>query len=127
MNLESLAQRCVSVPLRGLSSWKAIAQSEEQLRQQNQRCVSVPLRGLSSWKAFHLTSVCLSTARFSPLAGIKFVESAWLKTGSTDYRVSVPLRGLSSWKVRRLKLIRREDSTEAFRKSLFYPHFSHAY
>ncbi len=74
-----------------------------------------------------LSLIACSHPGFSPLAGIRFVESLGVCLKSQDRCVSVPLRGLGSWKVRRLKLIQREDSTEAFRKSLFHPHFSHAY
>jgi hypothetical protein len=37
--------------------------------------VSVPLRGLSSWKVNGLQVSIAFVVRFSPLAGIKFVES----------------------------------------------------
>ncbi len=60
--------------------------------------VSVPLRGLGSWKASE-HRCCTNALSFSPLAGIRFVESSSFFQSSSGYRsVSVPLRGLGSWK-----------------------------
>ncbi len=87
--------------------------------------VSVPLRGLGRWKAsssfFHWTTAILSFSPlagirsveskdypdlvdkykrcFSPLAGIRSVESAGACVGGGLIAVSVPLRGLGRWKV----------------------------
>jgi hypothetical protein len=62
----------VSVPLRGLSSWKGKLPQDGAL---SVVCdVSVPLRGLSSWKAQSSRLVLIQEGSFSPLAGIKFVE-----------------------------------------------------
>ena len=139
----------VSVPLRGLGSWKGLSV----VQPGTVIVVSVPLRGLGSWKVHGSLTEYSFLLCFSPLSGIRFVESfnhphpsaccskvsvplrglgSWKEPiqqlqSSKPLKVSVPLRGLGSWKDRRLKLIQREDSTEAFRKSLFYPHFSHAY
>ncbi len=63
--------------------------------------VSVPLRGLGSWKAYEVIQSALTIASFSPLAGIRFVESACVSVKAEVYQmVSVPLRGLGSWKGR---------------------------
>ncbi len=63
----------VSVPLRGLSSWKGHPIGHHFNKQFS---VSVPLRGLSSWKASPTPSESPTPEScFSPLAGIKFVES----------------------------------------------------
>ncbi len=68
----------------------------------NHSHVSVPLRGLGSWKVRGRIYCSWSkTDCFSPLAGIRFVESQDKnknRCNSADV-VSVPLRGLGSWKV----------------------------
>ncbi len=61
----------VSVPLRGLGSWKEWG-SHNTGRLPN---VSVPLRGLGSWKGGREWIYRPNIYRFSPLAGIRFVES----------------------------------------------------
>ena len=61
----------VSVPLRGLGSWKAAEEFFASIGQQ----VSVPLRGLGSWKVSSESVSDLPPHCFSPLAGIRFVES----------------------------------------------------
>ncbi len=61
--------------------------------------VSVPLRGLSQWKGVPPLARMASSKRFSPLAGIKSVESkAFNSMEEPTNEVSVPLRGLSQWK-----------------------------
>ncbi len=61
----------VSVPLRGLSQWKGL----ERLAIMFQFSVSVPLRGLSQWKVRRQKPMVRIRPRFSPLTGIKSVES----------------------------------------------------
>ena len=63
--------------------------------------VSVPLRGLGQWKALRGWLDSNQHLRFSPLAGIRLVESQFrhIQTLSLDNGiVSVPLRGLGQWK-----------------------------
>ena len=61
----------VSVPLRGLDMWKpSIKQLEGGLL-----TVSVPLRGLDMWKLFKVRLVPVVLMCFSPLAGIRYVET----------------------------------------------------
>ena len=59
-----------------------------------------PLAGIKFVESKHLgAQVCNGQLSFSPLAGIKFVESTiGYSTELDDSPVSVPLRGLSSWK-----------------------------
>jgi hypothetical protein len=63
----------VSVPLRGLGSWKVEKSRVKELT----AVVSVPLRGLGSWKErlFYRPKSEPRPYCFSPLAGIRFVES----------------------------------------------------
>ncbi len=84
----------VSVPLRGLGSWKDVLPNGAS-RISN---VSVPLRGLGSWKEYADRADTAQIQCFSPLAGIRFVESLVLALLSVHSPVSVPLRGLGSWK-----------------------------
>ncbi len=51
--------------MESLADWKLIAEMQD---------VSVPLRGLSSWKEPYPLAYCSGLLRFSPLAGISFVE-----------------------------------------------------
>ncbi len=88
---------CVSVPLRGLSSWKECPP----LVTMNKPTHFSPLAGI---KFVESESAAIAdrkrTRYFSPLAGIKFVESQLLlDLSKTLCDISVPLRGLSSWKV----------------------------
>ena len=74
-------------PIIGISSHSQIA-------------VSVPLRGLDMWKPadhpkFHPKKYC-----FSPLAGIRYVETRFrIILPLHPSPVSVPLRGLDMWKL----------------------------
>ncbi len=51
-----------------------------------------------------------SVASFSPLAGIKFVESGKSYSYKPWREVSVPLRGLSSWKDRQIDLLYAQNN-----------------
>ncbi len=76
--------------------------------------VSVPLRGLSSWKANASQALLSDALSFSPLTGIKFVERQRSnKWQSVVRNVSVPLRGLSSWKGVNFTAVKRK-SVESF-------------
>ena len=61
----------VSVPLRGLGSWKAVIAVHGCIAKTQ---VSVPLRGLGSWKVLWAVQLTNALQSFSPLAGIRFVE-----------------------------------------------------
>ncbi len=87
----------VSVPLRGLGSWKV----EEVNLLSTYLTVSVPLRGLGSWKAHSQPHSAAAQITVSvPLRGL----GSWKVPGRYPGRVrgtlkvSVPLRGLGSWK-----------------------------
>ena len=62
----------VSVPLRGLDMWK-LFYCQEKTRVLN--FVSVPLRGLDMWKQTRLAASKIVGTGFSPLAGIRYVET----------------------------------------------------
>ncbi len=92
----------VSVPLRGLSSWK----DGLKIRFQDGAAAPrfSPLTGIKfveSPSGSVKSSLC-SKGSFSPLTGIKFVErqrTQAIANAQVAFHVSVPLRGLSSWKV----------------------------
>ncbi len=63
------------------------------------REVSVPLPGLRSWKESYWRKCKADSGSFSPVAGIKVVESQGFYGQSRIFEaVSVPLPGLRSWK-----------------------------
>ncbi len=90
----------VSVPLRGLGRWK-----DRWCWRGHKRGlkVSVPLRGLGRWKDLFQTKSPGVAKRFSPLTGIRSVESRtkqqWLLRNSTRFS---PLTGIRS--VERLRV-----------------------
>ncbi len=98
-------------PIIGISSHSQIA-------------VSVPLRGLDMWKPadhpkFHPKKYC-----FSPLAGIRYVETRFrIILPLHPSPVSVPLRGLDMWKPRRLKHKLGAESRDDFGGPLKKPYF----
>ena len=64
-----------------------------------QPLVSVPLRGLDMWKPTRSRMPTHSLVGFSPLAGIRYVETDTEQMYFMRlYCVSVPLRGLDMWK-----------------------------
>ncbi len=84
---QQIDYRTVSVPLRGLGSWKVWLNPQAGDRQY----VSVPLRGLGSWKARRFRRRLHQEGCFSPLAGIRFVESRKIPAGGlTDSRFQSP-------------------------------------
>ena len=88
--------RKVSVPLRGLDMWKP---SSKQL-DGGLFMVSVPLRGLDMWKPCQHPLNLFRVFGFSPLAGIRYVETDCFGVfGWQLSNVSVPLRGLDMWKL----------------------------
>ena len=60
---------------------------------------------------------------FSPLAGIRYVETLIEADQLAEYHVSVPLRGLDMWKPRRLKHNLGAESRDDFGGPLKKPHF----
>ena len=67
--------RTVSVPLRGLDMWKQATKAQDE---KYIEIVSVPLRGLDMWKLYATNfGSSLNYAGFSPLAGIRYVETAF--------------------------------------------------
>ena len=61
----------VSVPLRGLDMWKQFCSGVSLFFGR----VSVPLRGLDMWKQNFIMMRATKVVRFSPLAGIRYVET----------------------------------------------------
>ena len=83
--------KLVSVPLRG------IRYAETQtllLTTGNSRYVSVPLRGLIMWKQLVLCNLLLAQMCFSPLAGIRYVETEGALGESTLLKSFSPLAGI---------------------------------
>ncbi len=83
----------VSVPLRGLDMWKPplpVAPRQDPFK------VSVPLRGLDMWKP--LAAIAKGIARvtlcFSPLAGIRYVETKRRESGRFYLFCFSPLAGI---------------------------------
>ena len=69
----SQAKIHVSVPLRGLDMWKLEYMQWEKWMD---LAVSVPLRGLDMWKLKVLKITMNLSNGFSPLAGIRYVETS---------------------------------------------------
>ena len=87
----------VSVPLRGLDMWKPLKRITHGSQISE---VSVPLRGLDMWKPCQHPLNLFRVFGFSPLAGIRYVETDCFGVfGWQLSNVSVPLRGLDMWKL----------------------------
>ncbi len=87
----------VSVPLRGLDMWKQILVLMDQWQL---KCFS-PLAGIRYVETKRLSIVkrCYICS-FSPLAGIRYVETLGIQGADIlVVSVSVPLRGLDMWKL----------------------------